>query len=159
MKLGGYGNVFRAAGDAFMAKGGATGLTLKPGQMLPLVSLALGSAMAAFMYSHTLTGIFAARSAGTIRKNAVFLLAYTVLLGLIALLPSCFSGFAFAAIDIGALVPAAVMSIGAASLFTRNFWKAYVWPDIAPAGEATVAKIASLVVKGGALVFILLLPT
>ncbi|WP_093211969.1 MULTISPECIES: monocarboxylate uptake permease MctP [unclassified Variovorax] len=185
MKLGGYASVFHAAGDAFAAQGGATGLTLKPAQYLPYASLALGSALAAFMYPHTLTGIFAARSANTIRKNAVFLPAYTVLLGLIALLgymayaanltvksnndvvpalfnalfPSWFAGFAFAAIAIGALVPAAVMSIGAANLFTRNFWKAYVKPDVTPAGEAKVAKIVSLVVKLGALVFILFLPT
>jgi SSS family solute:Na+ symporter len=185
IKLGGYSHVFQAAGDAFAAKGGATGLTLKPAQYLPYASLALGSALAAFMYPHTLTGIFAARSANTIRKNAVFLPAYTVLLGLIALLgymayaakldvksnndvvpalfnalfPSWFAGFAFAAIAIGALVPAAVMSIGAANLFTRNFWKAYVQPDVTPAGEAKVAKIVSLVVKVGALVFILFLPT
>jgi len=51
------------------------------------------------------------------------------------------------------------MSIGAANLFTRNFWKAYVRPDVTPAGEAKVAKIVSLVVKLGALVFILFLPT
>jgi SSS family solute:Na+ symporter len=185
LKLGGYSTVFASAGDAFAAKGGATGLTLKPAQMLPFASLALGSAMAAFMYPHTLTGIFAARSADTIRKNAIFLPAYTVLLGLIALLgfmayaaklnitnnndvvpalfnalfPSWFSGFAFAAIAIGALVPAAVMSIGASNLFTRNFWKPYVNPAITPAGEQKVAKIVSLVVKVGALIFILVLPT
>jgi SSS family solute:Na+ symporter len=185
MKLGGYTAVFASAGTAFAAKGGATGLILQPQQMLPYASLAIGSALAAFMYPHTLTGIFAARSADTIRKNAVFLPAYTVLLGLIALLgymayaakleihnnndvvpalfnalfPAWFTGFAFAAIAIGALVPAAVMSIGAANLFTRNFWKAYVRPDVTPAGEARVAKIASLVVKVGALIFILFLPT
>lgn len=184
-KLGGYGHVFQVAGDAFAAKGGVTGLVLKPSQFLPYASLAIGSALAAFMYPHTLTGIFAAKSANTIRKNAVFLPAYTVLLGLIALLgymayaanipvknnndvvpalfnalfPPWFAGFAFAAIAIGALVPAAVMSIGAANLFTRNFWKAYVQPDVTPAGEAKVAKIVSLVVKVGALVFILFLPT
>src|SRR6202046_5435540 len=86
IKLGGYGAVFTAASDAFAAKGGATGLTLKPAQMLPYASLALGSALAAFMYPHTLTGIFASKSADTIRKNAVLLPAYTLLLGLIALL-------------------------------------------------------------------------
>jgi SSS family solute:Na+ symporter len=138
-KLGGYGAVFSSARDAFAFKGGATGLTLKPTQFLPFATLALGSALAAFMYPHTLTGIFAAKDANTIRKNAVFLPAYTVLLGLIALLgymayaagikvqtnndvvpalfnglfPGWFAGFAFAAIAIGALVPAAVMSIGA----------------------------------------------
>ncbi|TXD60604.1 sodium:solute symporter family protein [Ralstonia sp. TCR112] len=184
-KLGGYGAVFANAHDAFAVKGGATGLTLKPAQFLPFATLAIGSALAAFMYPHTLTGIFAARSADTIRKNAVFLPAYTVLLGLIALLgfmayaagikvtnnndvvpalfnalfPSWFTGFAFSAIAIGALVPAAVMSIGAANLFTRNFWKPYVAPDLTHAGEEKVAKVISLIVKAGALVFILFLPT
>ena len=184
-KLGGYGAVFSAADDAFTAKGGATGLILKPAQYLPYATLALGSALAAFMYPHTLTGIFASKSADTIRKNAILLPAYTLLLGLIALLgymayaasikvsspndvvpmlfqtlfPSWFAGFAFAAIAIGALVPAAVMSIGAANLFTRNVWKSYVNPDISHAGEAAVAKITSLVVKVGALAFILFLPT
>jgi SSS family solute:Na+ symporter len=184
-KLGGYGAVFSAAGDAFTAKGGQTGLTLKPGQLLPYATLAFGSALAAFMYPHTLTGVFASKSADTIRKNAILLPAYTLLLGLIALLgymayaaklklsspndavpmlfqslfPSWFAGFAFAAIAIGALVPAAVMSIGAANLFTRNVWKSYIDPDITHAGEAAVAKITSLVVKLGALAFILFLPT
>src|SRR6202171_534373 len=86
MKRGGYGAKFASARDAYAAKGGATGLILKPQQMLPFATLALGSALAAFMYPHTLTGIFAAKKADTIRKNAVFLPAYTVLLGLIALL-------------------------------------------------------------------------
>src|SRR5246127_3092621 len=155
-KLGGYAAVFSAANDAFTAKGGATGLILKPSQLLPCATLACGSALAAFMYPHTRTGVFAAKSADTIRKNAILLPAYTLLLGLIALLgymayaahlklpsnndvvpmlfktlfPEWFAGFAFAAIAIGALVPAAVMSIGAANLFTRNVWKSYVNPDI-----------------------------
>jgi solute:Na+ symporter, SSS family len=185
MKLGGYSTVFSAANDAFAARGGATGLILKPEQYLAYGTLALGSALAAFMYPHTLTGIFASKSADTIRKNAILLPAYTLLLGLIALLgymayaaqikvaspndvvpmlfkalfPSWFAGFAFSAIAIGALVPAAVMSIGAANLFTRNVWKSYVNPDITHAGEAAVARIASLVVKVGALAFILFLPT
>jgi solute:Na+ symporter, SSS family len=76
--------VFSAADDAFAAKGGATGLILQPSQMLPYATLAFGSALAAFMYPHTLTGIFASRSADTIRKNALLLPAYTLLLGLIA---------------------------------------------------------------------------
>jgi SSS family solute:Na+ symporter len=182
LKLGGYSAVFAAAKAGFIAKGSG-GLMLTPAQYLPYATLALGSAMAAFMYPHTLTGIFASSSGATIRKNAVLLPAYTLLLGLIALMgymayaagikpatanevvptlfkalfPGWFAGFAFAAIAIGALVPAAVMSIGAANLFTRNFWKAYVNPDISHAGEAKVAKTVSLVVKLGALAFILLL--
>jgi SSS family solute:Na+ symporter len=182
MHLGGYSAVFAAADAGFKAKGSG-GILLTPAQYVPYATLALGSAMAAFMYPHTLTGVFASRSAETIRKNAVLLPAYTLLLGLIALMgymayaagvkpatpndvvpalfkalfPGWFAGFAFAAIGIGALVPAAVMSIGAANLFTRNFWKAYVNPDVSPSGEAAVAKTVSLVVKLGALAFILLL--
>jgi SSS family solute:Na+ symporter len=183
-QLGGYASVFDAADAAFKAKGSGS-ILLAPSQYVAYASLALGSALAAFMYPHTLTGIFASRSGHTIRKNAVLLPAYTLMLGLLALLgymghaahlklgsnndvvpalfqalfPSWFAGFAFAAIAIGALVPAAVMSIGAANLFTRNFWRAYVNPQVTHEGEAQVAKIASLVVKAGALLVILYLPT
>jgi SSS family solute:Na+ symporter len=69
--------------------------------------------------------------------------------------PSWFAGVAFAAIAIGALVPAAIMSIAAANLFTRNVYREYLVRDASPAHEARVAKITSLVVKFGALVFVL----
>ena len=72
--------------------------------------------------------------------------------------PGWFVGVAFAAIAIGALVPAAIMSIACANLFTRNIYKEYIDPDCAPARESQVAKIASLVVKVGALFFIIELP-
>ncbi|MEX2695040.1 monocarboxylate uptake permease MctP [Rhizobium mongolense] len=183
-KLGGYANVFASADAAFQVKGKGD-LLLAGNQYVAYATLAFGSALAAFMYPHTLTGIFASNSGKTIRKNAVLLPAYTLLLGLLALLgymghaaglklenandvvpvlfktlfSGWFSGFAFAAIAIGALVPAAVMSIGAANLFTRNFWKAYVNPNVSDAGEAKVAKLTSLVVKVGALLVIIFLPT
>jgi SSS family solute:Na+ symporter len=72
--------------------------------------------------------------------------------------PSWFAGFAFAAIAIGALVPAAIMSIAAANLYTRNIYRAYVRRDCTPAQEAQMAKWVSLVVKFGALLFIVALP-
>jgi SSS family solute:Na+ symporter len=184
-KLGGYGHVFDAADTYFKAKGGATGIILKPTQFTAYASLALGSALAAFMYPHTMTAVLSSSSMQTVRKNAIFLPAYTLLLGLIALLgymaiaagihvkspsdivptlfgtlfPSWFVGFAAAAIAISALVPAAIMSIGAANLFTRNLWRPLVSPNMAPAQEASTAKIVSLVVKFGALLFIVFLPT
>lgn len=183
-KLGGYGAIFEAADAAFKAKGSG-GTLLGPAQFVPYASLALGSTLALFMYPHALTGVFASASANTIRKNAILLPAYSILLALVALMgfmghaaglklsnnndvvpalfkilfPGWFSGFALAAIGIGALVPAAIMSIGAANLFTRNFWKAYVDRGVTPAGEAKVAKITSLAVKAGALLVILYLPT
>jgi len=67
--------------------------------------------------------------------------------------------FAVAAIAIGALVPAAVMSIAAANRFTRNIYKQYFRPNCTDREESRTAKLASLVVKFGALVFIILLPT
>ena len=184
-KLGGYASVFSAADHYFAIKGGMTGVTLKPAQFLAYGSLALGSAMAAFMYPHTMTAILSSSGVAAIRKNAILLPAYTLLLGLIALMgymaiaagikvtnsseivpalfarifPSWFLGFAAAAIAIAALVPAAIMSIGAANLFTRNLWKPLVNSDITPAQEASTAKLVSLLVKFGALAFVVFLPT
>ena len=184
LKLGGYSAVFSIADKALAAKGAGAGVILAPGKLLPYASLALGSALAAFMYPHTLTGVLAAKSADTLKRNAILLPIYTLLLALIAMLgymayaagvkvaspndvvpalfqkmfPSWFAGFAFAAIAVGALVPAAVMSIGSANLFARNFWRAYVSPEASASEEAKVAKIVSLIVKLGALGFIIFLP-
>jgi SSS family solute:Na+ symporter len=73
--------------------------------------------------------------------------------------PGWFVGIAFAAIGIGALVPAAIMSIAAANLYTRNLHREFINPRITDRREAQVAKWASLLVKIGALVFILYVPT
>ncbi|MES1991674.1 MAG: sodium:solute symporter [Pseudomonadota bacterium] len=70
-----------------------------------------------------------------------------------------FVGIAFAAIGIGALVPAAIMSIAIANLYTRNIYKEYLKSDCTAADEARVAKLVSLVAKAGALVFVLALDT
>jgi solute:Na+ symporter, SSS family len=148
-------------------------------------TLALGSAAALFMYPHVITATLSAQSSNVVRRNAMILPAYTFLLGLIALLgymalaagikptgansvvpdlftkffPDWFEGVAFAAIAIGALVPAAIMSIAAANLFTRNIYKEYLRPDASDAEEAKVARITSLFVKAGAVLFIVALPT
>ena len=58
-ELGGFGAIFAAAGKAFDAKVAANpnlaaGLTLKPAQVGPYITLAIGSAMALFMYPHAL---------------------------------------------------------------------------------------------------------
>jgi SSS family solute:Na+ symporter len=185
-KLGGFGHIFDTAGDALAKKD-------PPGALVPgttdaqvaYATLALGSAMALFLYPHALTASLSASSAQTLRRNAAVLPAYSFLLGLIALLgymaltagiqpdtpnyaipdlfaqlfPGWFTGVAFAAIAIGALVPAAVMSIAAANLFTRNLWREYVNPDMTDEQESKVAKLVSLGVKLGALVFIIVLPT
>jgi solute:Na+ symporter, SSS family len=185
-KLGGFGSIFDAAGKALPKKD-------PPGALVPgtgkayqaYATLAFGSAMALFLYPHAVTGVLSSKSANTVRRNAAILPAYSLVLGLIALLgymaiaagimpsnpnfavpdlflhyfPSWFVGVAFAAIAIGALVPAAVMSIAAANLFTRNVYREFLRPDASDANEAQVAKIASLFVKVGALLFVIILPT
>jgi solute:Na+ symporter, SSS family len=69
--------------------------------------------------------------------------------------PSWFAGVALAAIAVGALVPAAIMSIAASNLFTRNIYRDLFKPDASPHQQARVSKLISLVVKVGALIFVL----
>ncbi|MDR3386088.1 MAG: sodium:solute symporter [Rudaea sp.] len=181
--LGGYAAMFDAADKAFTAKGGATGIVLQPSQVMAFATLALGSAFALFLYPHSATGTLAASSPDVIRRNAILLPIYSIALGLVAMLgymaiaahvnakgtavvpalimqsfPEWFAGFCCAAIALGALVPAAIMSIGAANLVTRNIWRPYVNRNMTPKQESTVAKVTSLVVKFGALIFVVFLP-
>ncbi|TXN30107.1 sodium:solute symporter [Lacisediminihabitans profunda] len=190
--LGGWGQIFDVAEKKMAVTNPATGNPV--GSVIPGAAsysaywtLALGSAMALFMYPHSITGVLATKSRNTIRRNAVVLPLYSVVLGLLALLgyvaikagtvpvgangvinpqlvvpqlfldnfPGWFAGIALAAIAVGALVPAAIMSIAASNLFTRNIYRDLIRPDATPAQEARVSKITSLVVKLGALVFVL----
>ncbi|TDD93642.1 monocarboxylate uptake permease MctP [Actinomadura rubrisoli] len=189
-KLGGWGDVFDSA-QAKFAKSPAPGdgILLDGTNQLNYAMLALGSALALFLYPHSVTGVLASKNRDVIKRNMAGLPAYSLVLGLIALMglmaiaagvkpvvtdgkpdtntvvpllfdrmfPDWFAGVAFAAIGIGALVPAAIMSIAAANLFTRNIYKEYLRPDATERQEATVSKLVSLVVKVGAVACILLL--
>ncbi|MGH3424674.1 MAG: monocarboxylate uptake permease MctP [Nocardioidaceae bacterium] len=195
-QLGGWDGIFGAAQDSFDAFNKDNADAIAAGNAAPqgiippaashwaYASLALGSALALFMYPHSITGVLSTGRRNVIRRNASLLPAYTFLLGLLALLgfaaiaagvrtdnaqlsipllfekmfPGWFAGIAFAAIAIGALVPAAIMSIAASNLWTRNIYKAYINPGATPAQEARQSKILSLFVKVGALVFVLALP-
>ena len=188
-KLGGWDHIFSTAGTKLQAHKPPNSLYLNTKNQWTYITLAVGSAAALFMYPHAITGTLSTKDRNVIRRNTVFLPAYSLLLGLIALLgymalaapgvpahvkasgnnqlavpllfdavfPSWFAGVAFAAIAIGALVPAAIMSIAAANLFTRNVYREFIRPDATPAQETRVAQIASLVVKAGALFFVLAL--
>jgi SSS family solute:Na+ symporter len=185
-KIGGFGAMFDAAEKALPTRDKPGALIPKVADaQVAYATLAFGSALALFLYPHAITAVLSSKSAQTVRRNTALLPAYTFLLGLVALLgymaiargikpsnpnftvpdlflnifPSWFVGVAFAAIAIGALVPAAVMSIAAANLFTRSIYKAYLRPGASHAEEARTAKIASLLVKIGALVIIITLPT
>jgi SSS family solute:Na+ symporter len=71
--------------------------------------------------------------------------------------PAWCAGVGYAALGVAALVPAAVMSISAANLFTRSIYREYLRPDASPREEARVSRWSSLVVKFGAVACILVL--
>ncbi|MCC3772972.1 monocarboxylate uptake permease MctP [Streptomyces sp. UNOC14_S4] len=186
IRLGGFDHIFAKAADAFAVKNPATGkprgsLVTGPDAQWAYATLALGSAMALFLYPHSVTAVLSSKNRNVIRRNTTILPLYSLMLGLLAMLgfmaiaagvkvkngqlaipqlfedmfPDWFTGVAFAAIGIGALVPAAIMSIAAANLFTRNIYKDFIRPDATPEREAKVSKLASLLVKVGALIFVL----
>jgi SSS family solute:Na+ symporter len=193
IQLGGFEKIFAAvpAQKLLLAVPGAN----TTGAYSVYATLALGSALALFLYPHSLTGILSASSGHAIRRNAALLPGYSLMLGLLALVgffaiaagvgnlpefaagfkqfgnnfavpalllhsfPSWFVGVAFAAIGIGALVPAAIMSIAAANLYTRNIHREFINKNPTDKQEAQMAKWVSLIVKFGALVFILFVPT
>ena len=73
--------------------------------------------------------------------------------------PHWFAGLAFAAIAIGAMMPASIMAIACGNLFTRNIYKEFIAPDCAPQTEARMAKFVAFAAKLGALFFVLELQT
>jgi SSS family solute:Na+ symporter len=192
LQLGGFGAVFSAVPAAKLTLAAPVGDTY--GAYSIYATLALGSALALFLYPHSLTAILSSSSPGAIRRNAALLPAYSLVLGLLALLgfmavalhvgtapefadgfkrygnnfavpalvlaifPGWFAGVAFAAIAIGALVPSAIMSIACANIVSRTIYRGFLRPNATHTQESTVAKIASLLVKVGALVFIIFVP-
>jgi len=193
LELGGFGKIFAAVppGKLLLPPPPAR----STGSYGTYATLALGSALALFLYPHSLTALLSASSRNAVRRNAALLPGFTLMLGLLALLgffavaagverlpqfaagfrqfgnnfavpallmhsfPAWFVGLAFAAIGIGALVPAAIMSIATANLYTRNIHREFINPQLGGQHEARIAKWVSLLVKLGALVFILFVPT
>ncbi len=193
IQMGGFGNIFSKVPPAklLLATPGAN----TAGAYGVYATLVLGSALALFLYPHSITGILSSSSGKAIRRNGALLPSYTFMLGLLALMgffaiatgvgtapefaagfkqfgnsfavpalflhsfPSWFVGVAFAAVGIGALVPAAIMSIAAANLYTRNIHKEFINRNPTDKQEAQMAKWVSLIVKLGALIFIVFVPT
>jgi SSS family solute:Na+ symporter len=194
-RVGGWSHIFSNAATHLATTNPKTGkpfgsIVTPPAGEWAYATLALGSALALFMYPHAVTGVLATKRRDVIRRNMALLPAYSLVLGLVALLgfmalaspavvagvkagngnaqlavpllfenifPSWFAGIGYSAIVIGALVPAAIMSIAAANLFTRNVYREFFKPDATQAQQTRVAQAVSLIVKAGALVFVLAL--
>src|ERR1700736_1639453 len=84
LQLGGFGKIFAAVPPQklLLAAPGAN----TTGAYGIYATLALGSALALFLYPHSLTGILSASSGHAIRRNAAMLPGYSLMLGLLALL-------------------------------------------------------------------------
>jgi solute:Na+ symporter, SSS family len=190
--LGGFGPMFAAIPKPKLLLAAPTGESW--GSFSAYATLSFGSACALFLYPHSITGILSSSSGRVVRRNAAMLPAYSLMLGLLALVgfmaiaigvstmplfapgfkaysnnfsvpalfmamfPDWFVGVAFAAIAIGALVPAAIMSIATANTYTRNIYREFINPNCTDQQESQMAKIVSLVIKAGALVFIFFVP-
>ncbi|HEY5426773.1 MAG TPA: sodium:solute symporter [Candidatus Tumulicola sp.] len=183
-KLGGWGHVFAASAAALAARPKPSSILLGQGQYFTYATMAFGSALSLFIYPHSITSVLAAKSKAVIRRNAALLPIYSLLLGLLALLGYCaiaagivvppqasssiipllfarffpdwFAGVAGAAVVIGALVPAAIMCIGAANLFASNVFREFS-AERSPV-ETTVAKVLTIVMCACGLLLILFLP-
>ena len=177
--LGGFGHAF--------SKVPHSSLTLPGSQIATYITLAIGSGFALFLYPHTITGALSSSSPQVVRRNSVYLPIYTIMLGLLAVLgylavaanvvpdkqygsnvavpallnavfPPWFAGFGLSAIAIGALVPAAMMAIAAGNLFARNIFLE-LKPGASSHQQTKASKTASLVVKFGAVGFVVFVPT
>ncbi|MEV6106154.1 sodium:solute symporter [Streptomyces sp. NPDC051940] len=184
-RLGSPATLFARADAALVARDGISTLVPATDLAPAYMSLAVGSALALFAFPHVLMVAFSARTEGVLRRSSVTLLGWTAMLGLFALFgiaalagrvhpppgrselaipllvldlaPDWGAGLVLGAIVVAALVPAAVMSIGAATLFARNVYLEFVNPTATAAQVTRIARLMSLIVKLGALVFALAL--
>ena len=89
-RLGGWSHVFGVASTHLKATNPLTGkpkggLIVAPAGEWAYATLAIGSALALFMYPHAVTGVLATKRRDVIRRNMALLPAYSLVLGLIAL--------------------------------------------------------------------------
>ncbi len=181
-RLGGWAHIFTVSQTALARRPHPSSIYLAPQQYFTYATMAFGSALSLFIYPHSITSVLAARSREVIRLNAALLPIYSLLLGLLALLGYCalaagilakdasnvvpllfaryfpgwFAGIADAAIVIGALVPAAIMCIGAANLFASNVFREFS-PERSPV-ETLIAKLLTLAICAFSLLFIFFVP-
>ncbi|MEM0138078.1 MAG: sodium:solute symporter family protein [Thermoplasmata archaeon] len=150
--------------------------------MLGYITLAFGNGIAWLLFPNLLTGIFGSKDARTIKKNSVFLPVYQVwmivlaIIGLIALsenlipshvsslafpsvlnayFPPTFVVIAFAAIIIGAMIPAAIQSLSAANLITRNIYLEYFNRHANEKKQVLIGRIFVFVMIIASLIFVL----
>ncbi|MGP6239538.1 sodium:solute symporter family protein [Cuniculiplasma sp. SKW4] len=187
-KLGGFQPIFADASKYFAESPNASASTpLFESSTLGLgyTTLALGSALALFLYPHGVTGTLGSKDTKTIKRNASLLPLYNILLLMVAILgiaavvvnngvfsasnssfaipdlikaefPTLFTSFAYAAIVVGSVVPASIMAIASANLLTRNVYLEYINPNASSKTQSWLSRVLVLVVIAASLAFSLI---
>lgn len=154
-------------------------LVLSKEQLIVFISLSLGSAIALFLYPHSLTGVYSAKSSITVKKNAIFLPIYNIMLlfitflGFSALLivpnlknPNMafpmlvvksfnpiIASLISSVVILGSMIPASIMSIASSNLLTRNILKNLGFESFIDKKEKIITQIGSIFIIVIALLF------
>ncbi|WCK56390.1 sodium:solute symporter [Aneurinibacillus sp. Ricciae_BoGa-3] len=149
------------------------------------ITASIVSALALFMWAHAATGVFASKSAEALRKNAMLLPLYNIVLILVIFLGFTAymvlpkntdprfaflnliqvsyggvpQGLAYATIALASLIPCSIMAIGASNLFANNIYRDLINPKVEGKTLTLVTRLMVFVVIGLALLFGLLFPT
>ncbi|MEH7124577.1 sodium:solute symporter [Bacillus sp. JJ1773] len=149
------------------------------------LTASLVSGLALFMWAHGITGVFTAKSTDALRKNAIYLPLYNIVLILVVFLGfaafhvlpegsdprfallnliqvsygGVVQGLAYATIALASLIPCSIMAIGASNLFANNIYRDFINPKVSPAKLTMITRSMVFVVIGLALIFGMLFPT
>ncbi|MGB3261359.1 sodium:solute symporter family protein [Paenisporosarcina sp.] len=149
------------------------------------LTASLVSGLALFMWAHAVTGVFTAKSADVLRKNAIYLPFYNIVLILVVFLGfaaylvlpegsdprfallnliqvsygGVVQGLAYSTIALASLIPCSIMAIGASNLFANNIYRDFIDPNVKPAKLTMITRSMVFVVIGLALIFGMLFPT
>lgn len=149
------------------------------------LTASLISGLALFMWAHGATGVFTAKSADALRKNAIYLPLYNIVLILVIFLGfaayhvlpessdprfallsliqvsygGVVQGLSYATIALASLIPCSIMAIGASNLFANNIYRDFINPNVESAKLTMITRSMVFVVIGLALIFGMLFPT
>ena len=176
--FGGIGQMFAA-----LAQAKPTHLVM-PGATKVLghgwyVSTVLLCSFGGYMWPHSFGAAYSAKSSNTLRRNAVLMPLYTLMLPLVFMagfaailvvpnlqngdlslitvvsktFPAWVLGLVGAAGALTAMVPSAIILLTAATLFAKNFYRPVISPGMSDDQVAKFAKILVVVITGIALYF------
>lgn len=172
LHFGGVGPMFAALARTQPAHLTMPGATSNLGHTW-FISTVLLTSLGFYMWPHAFASTFTAKSAGTLRRNAVAMPLYTLTLAFIfiagftavlaapgmangdlALLtvvrssfPAWFLGLIGGAGALTAMVPAAVFTLTAATLFAKNLWRPIFAPEMTDEQVGRVARAAVVVLS------------